>query len=107
MIKSEGPQDFDPQAPETFDSPYEVYADLRQRCPVAASGVVLINLIGNISSLINSSVIGYVRESTGSYQVPAVMLSVILCCAAVLVAIIASIATKAPLPTAGSREHPA
>ena len=37
MIKSEGPQDFDPLAPETFDSPYEVYSDLRQRCPVAHS----------------------------------------------------------------------
>lgn len=37
MIKSEGPQDFDPQAPETFDSPYAVYEDLRKRCPVAHS----------------------------------------------------------------------
>jgi len=37
MIKSPGPQDFDPQAPETFDSPYEVYEDLRNRCPVAHS----------------------------------------------------------------------
>ena len=37
MIKSEGPQDFDPLAPETFDSPYAVYSDLRQRCPVAHS----------------------------------------------------------------------
>jgi cytochrome P450 len=37
MIKSEGPQDFDPLAPETFDSPYAVYSGLRQRCPVAHS----------------------------------------------------------------------
>ena len=37
MIKSPGPQDFDPLAAETFDSPYEVYSDLRQRCPVAHS----------------------------------------------------------------------
>lgn len=37
MIKSEGPQDFDPLAPETFDSPYAVYSELRQRCPVAHS----------------------------------------------------------------------
>jgi cytochrome P450 len=37
MIKSEGPQDFDPLAPETFDSPYAVYSDLRKRCPVAHS----------------------------------------------------------------------
>ncbi len=37
MIKSHGPQDFDPLAPETFDSPYAVYSDLRQRCPVAHS----------------------------------------------------------------------
>jgi len=37
MIKSEGPHDFDPQAPETFDSPYAVYEDLRNRCPVAHS----------------------------------------------------------------------
>jgi len=29
------PPDFDPLAPETFDSPYAVYAELRQRCPVA------------------------------------------------------------------------
>ena len=37
MIKSEGPQDFDPLAKETFDSPYTVYSDLRQKCPVAHS----------------------------------------------------------------------
>lgn len=30
-------QDFDALAPETFDSPYAVYADLRARCPVAHS----------------------------------------------------------------------
>jgi len=30
-------QDFDPLAPETFDSPYELYSDLRERCPVAHS----------------------------------------------------------------------
>jgi cytochrome P450 len=29
------PPDFDPLAPETIDSPYETYADLRKRCPVA------------------------------------------------------------------------
>lgn len=29
--------DFDPLAPETFDSPYAVYADLRARCPLAYS----------------------------------------------------------------------
>ena len=31
------PQDFDPLQPETFDSPHEVYSDLRQYCPVAHS----------------------------------------------------------------------
>lgn len=30
-------EDFDPLAPETFDSPYETYRDLRARCPVAHS----------------------------------------------------------------------
>lgn len=30
-------QDFDPLAPETFDSPYKLYSDLRGRCPVAHS----------------------------------------------------------------------
>ena len=29
--------DFDPLAPETFDSPFELYADMRARCPVAHS----------------------------------------------------------------------
>lgn len=29
--------DFDPLAPETLDSPHEVYEDLRRRCPVAHS----------------------------------------------------------------------
>jgi cytochrome P450 len=29
------PPDFDPLAPETFDSPYPIYDDLRKRCPVA------------------------------------------------------------------------
>ena len=32
--KNQAP-DFDPLAPETFDSPYGVYAELRRRCPVA------------------------------------------------------------------------
>jgi len=30
-------QDFDPLVPETFDSPYEVYSELRAKCPVAHS----------------------------------------------------------------------
>jgi len=30
--------DFDPLAPETFDSPHALYVELRQRCPVAWSG---------------------------------------------------------------------
>jgi len=72
---------------------------------VAASGVVLINLIGNISSLINSSVIGYVRESTGSYQLTIVLLSVIIGCAALLVAIIAALSGKQKtLPVTGTPE---
>jgi cytochrome P450 len=29
------PADFDPLAPETFDSPHQLYAELRARCPVA------------------------------------------------------------------------
>jgi len=29
--------DFDPNAPEDFDSPHELYRDLRKRCPVAHS----------------------------------------------------------------------
>jgi len=72
---------------------------------VAASGVVLINLIGNISSLINSSVIGYVRESTGSYQLTIVLLSVIIGCASLLVAIIAALSGKQKtLPVTGTPE---
>ncbi len=31
------PEDFNPLAPETFDSPYAVYSELRSRCPVAHS----------------------------------------------------------------------
>lgn len=31
------PEDYDPTAPETFDSPHAVFADLRARCPVAHS----------------------------------------------------------------------
>lgn len=34
----ERPADFDPLAPETFDSPHALHAELRQRCPVAWSG---------------------------------------------------------------------
>jgi len=30
-------EDFDPLAPETFDSPYDTYRELRSRCPVAHS----------------------------------------------------------------------
>src|SRR5580700_1634820 len=30
-------QDFDPLIADTFDSPHEVYRDLRERCPVAHS----------------------------------------------------------------------
>src|SRR5262245_37306077 len=29
--------DFDALAPETFDTPYELYTELRERCPVAYS----------------------------------------------------------------------
>lgn len=72
---------------------------------VAASGVVLINLIGNISSLINSSVIGYVRESTGSYQLTIVLLSAIIGCAALLTACIAVLSGKGKsLPLPGTTE---
>lgn len=63
---------------------------------VAASGVVLINLIGNISSLINSNVIGYVRESTGSYQLAVLLLVAILGIAAMLTAVIALLTARAP-----------
>ncbi len=35
MTAREIPSDFDPLVPETFDSPYAVYEDLRARCPVA------------------------------------------------------------------------
>src|SRR5689334_19149226 len=31
------PDDYDATAPETFDSPHAVFADLRARCPVAHS----------------------------------------------------------------------
>ena len=34
---STAPEDYDPTAPETFESPYAVFADLRARCPVAHS----------------------------------------------------------------------
>jgi ACS family tartrate transporter-like MFS transporter len=69
---------------------------------VAASGVVLINLIGNISSLVNSSIIGYVRETTGSYQLTIVLLSVIIASAAVLVAVIAMLSNKPALNVANA-----
>jgi hypothetical protein len=51
--------------------------------------VVLINLVGNISSLINSSVIGYLRQASGSYQLAVLMLVAILGAAALLVGAIA------------------
>jgi MFS transporter, ACS family, tartrate transporter len=63
---------------------------------VAASGVVFINLIGNISSLINSQVIGFVREQTGSYLWPVVMLAAMLAIAAILVAMIAMLSARKP-----------
>ena len=34
-MREELPNDFDPLAPETFDSPYELFARLRGECPVA------------------------------------------------------------------------
>ena len=37
QISKEVSNDFDPLIPESFDSPHKVYADLRQRCPVAHS----------------------------------------------------------------------
>ncbi len=61
---------------------------------VAASGVVFINLVGNISSLINSSVIGHVREQTGSYLWPVVLLAAMLALAAALVAVIALLSAR-------------
>src|SRR5215831_19967167 len=37
MAEPKPTHDLDPLAPETFDSPYRMYADLRERCPVAHS----------------------------------------------------------------------
>ena len=37
VTRTDLPVDFDPLAPETFDSPYGIYAELRKRCPVAHS----------------------------------------------------------------------
>src|SRR5690606_3242846 len=61
---------------------------------VAAGGVVFINLVGNISSLINSSVIGFVREQTGSYLMPVLLLAGMLFTAALLVAVIAALSRR-------------
>lgn len=61
---------------------------------VAAAGVVFINLVGNISSLINSSVIGFVREQTGSYLMPVLLLAGMLLTAALLVAAIAALSRR-------------
>jgi ACS family tartrate transporter-like MFS transporter len=61
---------------------------------VAASGVVLINLVGNISSLINSSIIGYLRQTSGSYQLAVLLLVAILGAAALLVAAIAAMSSR-------------
>jgi len=61
---------------------------------MAASAVVLINLIGNISSLINSTVIGYVRAASGSYQLAVMLLVVILGVAALLVGMIALLSSR-------------
>lgn len=69
---------------------------------VAASGVVLINLIGNISSLINSSVIGYVREASGSYELAVLLLVAILGIGAVLVGVIALLSARGDAAVASS-----
>lgn len=61
---------------------------------VAASGVVLINLVGNISSLINSSIIGSLRQASGSYQLAVLMLVAILGAAALLVGAIAVMSSR-------------
>jgi len=61
---------------------------------VAANGVVLINLVGNISSLINSSVIGYLRQASGSYQLAVLLLVAILGAAALLVGAIAVMSSR-------------
>jgi ACS family tartrate transporter-like MFS transporter len=61
---------------------------------VAANGVVLINLVGNISSLINSSVIGYLRVASGSYQRAVLLLVAILGAAALLVGVIALLSAR-------------
>ena len=62
--------------------------------PAAVNGVVLINLIGNISSLVNSSIIAYVRKASGSFQLPIVLLAVVLLGASLLVAIIAMLSER-------------
>jgi ACS family tartrate transporter-like MFS transporter len=60
----------------------------------AANGVVLINLVGNISSLINAKVIGYLRQASGSYQLAVLMLVAILGTAALLVGAIAVMSSR-------------
>ncbi len=62
--------------------------------PAAVNGVVLINLIGNISSLVNSSIIAYVRKASGSFQLPIVVLAAVLLGASLLVAIIAMLSAR-------------
>ncbi len=61
---------------------------------VAANGIVLINLIGNISSLVNSSIIGIVRETTGSFNSAVYLLSFILLMAAFFVFLIARLSWR-------------
>jgi len=61
---------------------------------VAVNGVVLINLVGNISSLINSWVIGHLREASGSYQLAVLLLVAILGAAALFVAAIAAVSAR-------------
>ena len=61
---------------------------------VAANGVVLINLVGNISSLINSKVIGYLRQASGSYELAVLLLVAILGAAALLVGAIAVMSSR-------------
>jgi ACS family tartrate transporter-like MFS transporter len=61
---------------------------------VTANGVVLINLVGNVSSLINASVIGYLRKASGSYELAVLFLVAILGAAALLVGAIAAMHSR-------------
>jgi MFS family permease len=69
----------------------------------AAGGIAVINSIGNISGYVAPQMVGILRDATGSYEVPMVVASLFMLCAAICILLSPRFATRPVLARATAR----